>query len=162
MTICIGPGNWRITCWVAGDVGEAKEIGGYANRLNLPIAIVDKRRYGDDEKPRAVHMIGDVEGKRALIVDDEVASGGTLIEAAKFVLERGALSVEAAVVHPVLSGQAVPRIDASPITSLVTTDTLPIQAQSQSDKIEICSVSNMFAQAIKCIHNGASVSELFR
>nr|WP_321444180.1 ribose-phosphate pyrophosphokinase [uncultured Cohaesibacter sp.] len=147
---------------VAGDVGEAKEIGGYANRLNLPIAIVDKRRYGDDEKPRAVHMIGDVEGKHALIIDDEVASGGTLIEAAKFVLDRGALSVEAAIVHPVLSGNAVKRIADSPIRTLVTTDSLPILADKQSDIIEICTVSEMFAQAIQAIHNGASVSALFR
>src|SRR5438094_749757 len=72
---------------VAGDVGESKDVGHYAARLDLPIAIVDKRRYGDDEAPRAVNLIGDVKGKVALIVDDEVASGGTLVEAARFVLE---------------------------------------------------------------------------
>ena len=69
---------------VAGDAGEAKELGAYANRLELPMAIVDKRRYGDDERPKAVNVIGDVRGKHCLIVDDEVASGGTLIEAADF------------------------------------------------------------------------------
>ena len=85
---------------VAGDVGESKEVGHYAKRLNLPIAIVDKRRDGDDERARAVNLIGDVRGKDALIVDDEVASGGTLIEAARFVLDRGATAVEACIVHP--------------------------------------------------------------
>ena len=147
---------------VAGDVGEAKEIGGYANRLGLAIAIVDKRRYGDDEKPRAVALIGEVAGKRALIVDDEVATGGTLLEAAAFVLQRGAISVEAAAVHGVLSGQAVPRINDSPLASLLITDTIPLPPEKRSAKIEVCSVTRLFADAILAIHNGASVSRLFR
>ena len=97
---------------VAGDVGEAKEVGRYASRLRLPIAIVDKRRDGDDERARAVNLIGDVEGKVALIVDDEVASAGTLMEATRVVLDRGAVAVEACAVHPVLSGRAIERIEA--------------------------------------------------
>jgi len=80
---------------VAGDVGESKEVEHYATRLNLPIAIVDKRRDGDDEQARATDVIGDVKGKVALIVDDEVASGGTLLEATRVVLDRGAVAVEA-------------------------------------------------------------------
>lgn len=147
---------------VAGDVGEAKEIGGYANRLNLPIAIVDKRRDGDDEKPRAVHLIGNVGGKRALIIDDEIASGGTLIEASAFVLDRGAVSVEAAAVHPVLSGAATSKIAASPLTSIVVTDTLPLSPEKRIDKLEVCSVSQLFADAILAIHDGSSISSLFR
>ncbi len=146
---------------VAGDVGEAKEIGAYANRLNLPIAIVDKRRDGDDEKPRAVNLIGDVERKRALIVDDEVASGGTMLEATTFLLRHGAISVEAAAVHPVLSGQAIQRIEASPLRSLVVTDSIPLNPDKQIDMIEVCSVSELFANAIRAIHNGSSISELF-
>lgn len=147
---------------VAGDVGEAKQIGGYANRLNLPIAVVDKRRDGDDEKPRAVALIGDVAGKHALIVDDEIASGGTLMEATTFLLERGAASVEAAAVHPVLSGQAVQRIAESPLKSLVVTDTIPLAEEKQIDKIDVCSVTRLFADAIQAIHNGSSISTLFR
>lgn len=147
---------------VAGDVGEAKEIGGYANRLNLPIAIVDKRRDGDDEKPRAVHLIGNVGGKRALIIDDEIASGGTLIEASAFVLDRGAVSVEAAAVHPVLSGAATSKIAHSPLTSIVVTDTLPLSPEKRIDKLEVCSVSQLFADAILAIHDGSSISSLFR
>src|SRR5262250_3462033 len=99
---------------VAGDVGEAKDVGHYAARLKLPIAIVDKRRFGDEEVARAVNLIGDVAGKVALIIDDEIASGGTLVEAARFVLERGAVAVEACAVHAVLSGRAIERIAASP------------------------------------------------
>jgi len=147
---------------VAGDVGEAKEIGGYANRLGLAIAIVDKRRDGNDEKPRAVALIGDVAGKRALIVDDEVASGATLLEAAAFVLKRGAVSVEAACVHGVLSGQAVQRLADSPLASLVITDTIPLPPEKRIARIEVCSVTRQFADAILAIHDGASVSRLFR
>jgi len=147
---------------VAGDVGESKEVGNYANRLNLPIAIVDKRRDGDDERARATNLIGDVRGKIALIIDDEVASGGTLIEAARFVLDRGATAVEACVVHPVLSGRAVERIDESPLRQLVVTDTIPLAPPKRIDKIHVQSVAKLFADAIQAIHDGSSVSRLFR
>ncbi len=147
---------------VAGDVGESKEIGAYANRLNLPIAIVDKRRDGDDDNARATNLIGDVKGKHALIIDDEIASGGTMMEATRFVLDSGALSVEAACVHPVLSGKAVERIEASPLRHLVVTDTMPVPPEKRIDKIHVESVAGLFAQAIKAIHGGESVSTLFR
>ena len=146
---------------VAGDAGEAKELGAYANRLNLPMAIVDKRRYGNDEKPKAVNLIGDVTGKTALIIDDEIASGGTMVEAANFLLERGANKVEACAVHPILSGQAPERIEASPIESLIVTDTVPVSEEKRIDKLEILSVAPMFSQAIEAIHSGQSVSRLF-
>ena len=147
---------------VAGDVGESKDVGHYADRLNLPIAIVDKRRHGDDEVARAVNLMGDVEGKVALIVDDEVASGGTLVEAARFVLDRGAAAVEACVVHAVLSGKAIERIEASPIRELVVTDTVPLPPHKRIDKIRVRSVARLFADAIQAIHDGSSVSHLFR
>ncbi len=147
---------------VAGDVGESKDVGTYAARLDLPIAIVDKRRFGDDEVARAVNLIGDVRGKVALIVDDEVASGGTLVEAARFALERGAVAVEACAVHAVLSGKAVERLGASPIRELVVTDTIPLPAPKRIDKIQVRSVARLFADAIRAIHDGSSVSRLFR
>ncbi len=147
---------------VAGDVGESKEIGNYANRLNLPIAIVDKRRYSDDDNARATNLIGDVEGKHALIIDDEIATGGTLMEATQFVLSRGAISVEAACVHGVLSGKAIERIESSPLRSLVVTDTIPLPPEKRIDKIQTLSVAKLFADAIKAIHTGSSVSRLFR
>ena len=147
---------------VAGDVGEAKEVGRYANRLHLPIAIVDKRRDGDDENARAVNLIGDVAGKVALIVDDEVASGGTLMEATRVVLERGAAAVEACAVHPVLSGRAIERIEASPLRQLVVTDTIPLTPPKRIERIHVQSVARLFADAIQAIHDGSSVSRLFR
>lgn len=147
---------------VAGDVGESKDVGHYAARLNLPIAIVDKRRHGDDEKARAVNLIGDVEGKTALVIDDEVASGGTLAEAARFVLDHGAAAVEACVVHPVLSGHACERIEASPLRQLVITDTIPLTPKKKGPKMHAVSVAPLFAEAIRAIHDGSSVSRLFR
>jgi ribose-phosphate pyrophosphokinase len=147
---------------VAGDVGESKEVGHYANLLDLPIAIVDKRRHGDDEDARAVNLIGDVAGKVALIVDDEVASGGTLMEATRFVLERGAIAVEACAIHAVLSGRAVERIAASPLRQVVVTDTIPLPAAKRIDRIHVQSVARLFAEAIQAIHDGSSVSRLFR
>jgi ribose-phosphate pyrophosphokinase len=147
---------------VAGDVGESKDVGHYADRLDLPIAIVDKRRMGDDEVARAVNLIGDVRGKVALIIDDEVASGGTLVEATRFVLERGAVAVEACVVHAVLSGKAIERIEASPLRELVVTDTVPLPPYKRIAKIHVTPVAQLFASAIQAIHDGSSVSALFR
>ncbi len=148
---------------VAGDVGESKSIGRYANRLNLPIAIIDKRRDGDDEKARAVHLIGDVQGKDALIIDDEIASGGTLLEAVQFLKRYGVNSVSAAAVHPVLSGRAVERLHQIELDELVVTNTIPLGGkQSQYDKFKVLSVAPLLGDAIMRIHNGDSVSKLFR
>src|SRR4030095_4799267 len=97
---------------LAGDIGEAKGIGRYANRLTLPVAIVDKRREGNDEQPRAVHLIGSVRGKTALIVDDEIASGATVLEAPRFAIGNGAVAGEVAAVHAIFSGRAIERLSA--------------------------------------------------
>jgi ribose-phosphate pyrophosphokinase len=147
---------------VAGDIGEAKGVEEYANRLRLPVAIVDKRRNSDDESPKAVHLIGDVEGKTALIVDDEIASAGTVIEAARFLSEHKAAAIEAAAVHGVLSGRAIERLLQSPIRSIFVTDSVPIPQAKRIDKLIVLSVASLFATAIKAIHNGDSVSALFR
>ena len=151
------------TVLVAGDVGESKSMGRYADRLNLPIAIIDKRRYADDEKARAVNLIGDINGKDALIIDDEVASGGTLVEAAEILKKFGAKSVTAAAVHAVLSGRAVERIKNIDIQELVLTDTVPLAGKKALyDKFKILSVAPLLGDAIMRIHKGDSVSTLFR
>jgi ribose-phosphate pyrophosphokinase len=149
------------TVLIAGDAGEAKEVGRYANRLKLPMAIVDKRRYDDTETAKATNLIGDVRGKHAMLIDDEVATGGTLIEAAAFLLESGALSVSAAFTHGVLSGNAVERLNAGPISRLTFTNTIPLQGKA-SPKFEVLSVAELFAQAIRRIHDGDSISQIFR
>lgn len=151
------------TVLVAGDVGESKSIGRYANRLNVPIAIIDKRRDGDDEKAKAVHLIGDVKGKDALIIDDEIASGGTLVEAVHFLQQQGVNKVSAAAVHPVLSGKAMDRIREVEIEELVVTDSIPLrEKQHEYNKFKVLSVAPLLGEAIMRIHNGDSISKLFR
>lgn len=146
---------------VAADVGEAKDAGHFAKRLDLPIAFVDKRRAGDDESPKAVAVIGDVAGKVCILVDDEIATGGTIFEATDFLLASGAKRVLAAVVHPVLSGRASTRLEQSQLQKLIVTNTIPIPLDRQSDKIVTLSVAPLLATAITRIHDGRSVSELF-
>ncbi|HXU73201.1 MAG TPA: ribose-phosphate pyrophosphokinase [Polyangia bacterium] len=149
------------TVVVAADVGEAKDAGRFAKRLDLPIAFIDKRRTGDDEKARPAHVIGDVKGKDCLLVDDEIATGGTIFAATEFLLNQGARAVRAAVVHPVLSGRAIERLNASRLDRLLLTNTIPIPADTQSPKIEVLSIAPLLATAITHIHDGRSVSELF-
>ena len=148
------------TVLVAGDVGEAKELGRFANVLHLPVAVVDKRRYGNDDRAVATNLIGDVEGKRAIIVDDEIATGGTIVEAANFLLARGAKDVRVVATHGVLSGPAIDRINASAIEKVVVTDTIPLR-DKKSSKVEVLSVGPLLAKAIRRIHDGDSVSDLF-
>lgn len=144
---------------VAADVGEAKDIGRYANRLDLQFAIIDKRRVGDNTKPQAVHLIGDVKDKTALIVDDEIASGGTLIAASEFLRQHGATNVIAAATHPVFSDGAIERLEKAWIDKIIVTDTIPVPPTSP--KIEVLSTADLFASAIARIHDGRSVSALF-
>jgi ribose-phosphate pyrophosphokinase len=147
------------TVVVAADVGEAKDAGKFAKRLDLPIAFIDKRRTGDDEKARPAHVIGDVVGKDCLLVDDEIATGGTIFAATDFLLDHGARSVSAAVVHPVLSGRASERLNASRLAKLLVTNTIPISVASP--KLEVLSMAPLLATAITHIHDGRSVSQLF-
>lgn len=146
---------------VASDAGEAKEVGRYANRLHLPMAIIDKRRIDDSEKPKPAHLIGEVAGMDAILVDDEVATGGTLVEAANYLMEKGAKSVTAAFTHPVLSGNAVSRLEESCIERIVFTDSIPLSGKG-SQKFTVLSVAELFAKTIRRIHDGDSISELFR
>ncbi|MCU1278746.1 MAG: ribose-phosphate pyrophosphokinase, partial [bacterium] len=149
------------TVVVAADVGEAKDAGKFSKRLDLPIAFIDKRRTGDDEKARPAHVIGDVVGKDCLLVDDEIATGGTLFSACEFLLDHGAVSVQAAIVHPVLSGRAIERLNGSRLERLIVTNTIPLSAEKRSPKIEVLSMAPLLATAITHIHDGRSVSELF-
>ena len=146
---------------VAADVGEAKDAGGFAKRLNLPLAIVDKRRSGDDERAEVRQVVGEVEGRDCLLVDDEIATGGTIFEATDFLLRVGARSVQAAVVHPVLSGPAITRLRASPLARLTVSDTIPLSPEKQDPKIQVLSVAGLLGEAILRIHDGRSVSDLF-
>ena len=146
---------------VATDVGGAKRAGHMADRLGVPIAIVEKRRIGNREKVEAVNIMGEVKGRTALIVDDEVLTAATLVATAEIVCDNGANEVYASATHPILSGPAVQRIDASPIKELVVTDTIPLPPEKQLPSITILSVAPLLGEAIRRIHTGQSVGALF-
>lgn len=147
---------------VAPDTGFAKKARKYARYLNTTLAIADKERQGHDEKANVVEIIGDVRGKTALLVDDFTTSGGTLVDAAEKLVERGANSVYASVTHAAFGEASMKRIDDSPITRLFVTDTVETQPVELSDKIEVVSVAGLFAEAIRRVHNRESISGLFQ
>jgi len=145
---------------VSPDVGGIKMARAYAKRLSAGLAIVDKRRISP-EKAEVMHILGEVKGKNAVIVDDLIATGGSLIEAAEALRDSGAKKIYAAVTHPVLSGSAVKKVDRSSLEKLLVTDTIPSQNHKNHPKIVVLSVAPLLAEAIKRIHNEESVSSLF-
>ncbi len=146
---------------VSPDAGGVPRARAYAQRLPAGLALIDKRRV-DVNQAEVMNIIGDVEGKTAIILDDMADTAGTLVEATRALLDRGASEVHACVTHPVLSGPAVERIEKSELKSLVVTDTLPLRPQAaHCDKIKVVSAARLFSQAIKSIHNEDSISSLF-
>ncbi len=147
---------------VAPDAGSAKRAGRYANRLHLPLAILDKRRSGDDETPAIENIIGDVEDRNVIIFDDEIATGGSICETVDALKRHGAKDIYVSAVHPVLCGSAMERISDLPIKELVVTNTIPVHDKAaQEPRITVLSVAPLFAKAISHIHSGESVSNLF-
>ncbi len=146
---------------VATDVGDARRARRMAERLDVPMAIVEKRRMGNDQKAEAVSIIGDVRGTRALIVDDEIDTAGTLIATTDIVLDNGAKEVYACATHPILSGPAVQRIEDSAIKELVVTDTIPLGPEKRLPNMTVLSVAPLLGEAIRRIHTGQSVGSLF-
>jgi ribose-phosphate pyrophosphokinase len=146
---------------VAPDVGFAKKARQWSQRLHAPLAIADKRRVDHSESAEVVELIGSVEGRTALIVDDFTISAGTLVDAARVLVERGAASVYAAVSHGLLAGPAVERLDASPIERLFMTDSVETQPLGLSPKVEVVSVAGLFGEAIRRIARRESISVLF-
>lgn len=144
---------------VAPDAGFAKKARDYATRLGAPLAIADKRRVDHSETAEVTELMGDVEGRVAVVVDDFTISAGTLIDAARVLLERGATSVVAAVSQALLSEDACRRLDDSPIERLFTTDAVPVTPTCQ--KLEVVSVAGLFGEAIRRIHKRESISVLF-
>ncbi len=142
---------------VSPDAGGVERARAFAKRLNAGLAIIDKRRSAPNQA-KAMAVIGQVENKRAIILDDMVDTAGTLTEAAKSIMANGAREVHACCTHAVLSGPAMDRIEKSPIKTLVVTDTIP---RKDSEKIVVLSISKLFGEAIIRSHNGDSVTSLF-
>ncbi len=145
---------------VAPDVGRSKVARGYAKRLKANLAIVDKRRTGPDST-EILDMIGSVTGQNVLIIDDMIATGGSILDAAKACKEFGAQAVYVACTHPIFCGPAVDRLTDPAIAECVVCDTIPMEHKSFPG-LKILSVSNLLAEAVRRIHYSESVSRLFR
>jgi ribose-phosphate pyrophosphokinase len=146
---------------VSPDAGGVERTRSLAKHLQAPLAIVDKRRDSPGEA-KAMNVIGDVEGKRALIIDDMVDTAGTLSQAAKVIMERGAVEVLALATHPVLSGNALSHIAQSPLTQVAVTNSIPLTpAGREEPKIKVLTISKLLSEAIRRIHQEDSISSLF-
>lgn len=146
---------------VSPDVGGIKMARAYAKRLGAELAIVDKRRMSP-EKTEVMHILGRVKGKNAIIVDDIVATAGSLVEAVEALHKKGVLSVYAAISHGILSGTALNRInDCKALKEVVMTDSIPLKDRAKNPKIKVLSICPLLAEAIKRIHNEESISCLF-
>lgn len=143
---------------VSPDIGGIKLARSYAKRLNASFAVIDKRRP-EQNKVEIMNIIGDVEGKNVLLVDDLIDTGGTFVGAIKALKDRGAEKIWGSVSHALLSGEAVSKIEASPIDELYVTDSIPLS--KESNKIKIRTASALFAEAIIRSHNNTSISSLF-
>jgi ribose-phosphate pyrophosphokinase len=149
---------------LAPDIGALRRARNFAERLDLPLAIVEKRRSLDGERTEIFNVIGDVDGKNVILVDDEIDTGSTLVTAAKFAVTAGALDVVACATHAIFSDPAPANICNCPLREVVVTDTIRITDDNYhrcGDKIQVLSVAPMLADVILRIHEGRSVGELF-
>ncbi len=145
---------------VATDIGISKKARDLAHMLDTPLAIMEKRRIGNNDQIETLNVIGEVEGRIALTVDDEIDTAGSLVNTVAALIDRGAKEVYACCTHPVLSGQAVRRIATSAVTEVVVTDTIPLN-EKIIDKITVLPIAPLLGEAINRIHTGQSVGALF-
>jgi ribose-phosphate pyrophosphokinase len=148
---------------IAGDIGATKKARNFAQHLDLPLAIIEKRRIQqkDGSKAEVLNVIGDVKGKNCLIFDDEIDTAGTVAQAMAFLKEEQALDICACVTHAVLSGPAVQRLSEAPVKEVVATNTIALPPHKHFAKLTVLSVAPLLAEVIRRIHLGISVGELF-
>ncbi|MES0361208.1 MAG: ribose-phosphate diphosphokinase, partial [Anaerolineales bacterium] len=149
---------------VAADLGFAKKGRNFAASLDAPIAFVEKRRSGDDARPAALTLIGEVDGRDVIVIDDEIDTGGSISQAVKLVKEKGARDVYAICVHPIFSNKAEDRLAELPIKTILTTDTVPIPEEKRKklgDRLQVLSVAPLLGEVIRRAHEGRSVGEMF-
>jgi ribose-phosphate pyrophosphokinase len=154
---------------VSPDLGFAKRARNFAELIGLPLAIVEKRRvqhlapaHTTSPGTAVLNLIGDVAGKRCIIIDDEIATGKSVLEVADLLIKRGASDIYACCVHPVLVGSAVERLRESPIREVITTDTVPVPAEKRWPGLTVLSISTILAEVIQRIHSGVSVDTMFQ
>ena len=146
---------------VATDIGISKRARDLAAKLNAPLAIMEKRRIGNDDQTETLNVIGEVSGRVALTVDDEIDTAGSLANTVTTLLDRGAKEVYACCTHPVFSSRAIPRIAECPVKELVVTDSLPIKDSKKLGKITVLSIAPLLGEAIHRIHTGLSIGAMF-
>jgi len=145
---------------VAPDVGSIKMVRAFAKRLGAPLAIVDKRRPRENEA-EVMNFIGDVAGKEVVIFDDMIDTAGTITQAGQACFDAGAVSVTVCCTHPLFSGQALARLDSSPINEVVVSNTIPFNRFEECPKVKVMDMSGLLADAIGRIHREETVSKLF-
>jgi len=147
---------------VAADIGITKKARDFANWISAPLAIVEKRRVGNEDRVESLNVIGSVDGRLAILFDDEIGTGGTMIAAAEAVIAAGAKEIYVVATHGVLPGDASTRLAEKPyIKEVVITDTVPSPADKVNSKIKVISIAPLLGEAIRRIHEGRSVGELF-
>jgi ribose-phosphate pyrophosphokinase len=146
---------------VVTDLGFAKRARAFAELLDAPLAIVEKRRIGNLDRAELMNVIGQVRGRRAIIVDDEINTAGTLIETVGALERDGVHEIYACATHGIFSDPAMERIEASSVREVIVTDTVPLPANANRERITVLSVAPLFGEAIRRIHRGESVGALF-
>ena len=146
---------------VASDIGATARARDLGAKLNAPLAIMEKRRLGNVDKTETLNVIGDVEGRVALTVDDEIDTAGSLVGVVSTLMKRGAKEVYSCCTHPIFSGPAIQRLSTSQVKEVVVTDTVPLKDSKKLDKITVLSIAPLLGEAIRRIHTGQSVGALF-
>jgi ribose-phosphate pyrophosphokinase len=146
---------------VATDIGATKRARDLATRLDVPLAIMEKRRLGNNDRTQTLNVIGDVEGMVSLIVDDEIDTAGSLMGVTNTLQECGAREIYACCTHPIFSGSAISRIAESQVKEVVVTDTVPVPPDKRIDKITVLPIAPLLGEAIRRIHTGQSVGAMF-
>ncbi len=146
---------------VATDIGASKKARDMATKLNAPLAIMEKRRMNNQDQSETLNVIGEVKGKTAITVDDEIDTGGSLANVVSFLVEHGAREVYSCATHPVFSGEAIKKIAGCPAKEVVVTDTIPVNGDKKLDKINVLSIAPLLGEAIHRIHTGHSIGAMF-
>lgn len=147
---------------VSPDLGNTKKARNLAETLNVPLAIIEKRRVSNADRSEVLNLIGTVEGCSAILFDDEIDTAGSITQAADICIENGATAVYACATHPVLSGPAIERLQKSVLREVIVTNSIPVPDEKRIDKITVLSVGPLIGETIQRIHTGASVSHQFR
>ncbi|MEO0182612.1 MAG: ribose-phosphate diphosphokinase, partial [candidate division WOR-3 bacterium] len=148
---------------VSPDAGRVNRVRAFARRIgkDVPIAIIDKRRTGPNQS-KVINVIGEVKGKNAIIYDDMIDTGGTVVDAAGALAEKGAREIYVSAVHGLFSANALDRLERSPIKEITVTNTVRFTREKMPEKLKILSIAELLAEAIKRIHNNESISSLFK